>query len=180
VAALLLDQAMPDWKEGFYEKNLAPAELLLQGVKPIEQAQDEGIWEQVQSEMEAVNQETAPQLQDILAAQADTSIPYLKIDVTKAAGSYEARGNYLVNQEDVITGFSAAYKAGDGSIMIRNSSVISLHTEDGQGFILLPLTMAHTVKDGVLSIQSGDVVVAQVPVKTAQEAGRTVYAAVAR
>lgn len=180
VAALLLDQVMPDWKEGFYEKNLSPAELLLQGVKPIEQAQDEGIWEQVQSEAEAVNQETAPQLQDILAAQADSGIPYLKIDVTKAAGSYEARGNYLVNQEDVITGFTAAYKAGDGSIMIRNSSVISLHTEDNQGFILLPLTMAHTVKDGVLTIQSEDVVVAQVQVKTAQDDCRTVYAAVAR
>ncbi|NLE69675.1 MAG: hypothetical protein GX611_05750 [Clostridiales bacterium] len=178
VAALLLDQTMPDWKEGFYEKNLAPAELLLQGVKPIEQTQDEGIWEQVQSEAEAVNQETAPQLQDILAAQADTSIPYLKIDVTKAAGSYEARGNYMVNQADVITGFSAAYKAGDGSIMIRNTSVISLHTEEDQGFILLPLTMVHTVKDGVLEIQSKDVVVEQVQVDTLQEGGWMVYHAV--
>ena len=179
VAALLLDQVAPEWKAGFYQKKLSPVELLLQGIKPVEQAQDEGILEKVRSEVEAVNGEAGQQLQDVLAAQADKGIPYLKIDITQASGSYEARGNYLVNREDVITGFAAMYKAGAGSIRIRNSSVISQHTDSDQAFILLPLTMAHSVKDGVLSIQSGDVVVEQVQVSTAQEDGRTIYAAVA-
>lgn len=178
VAALLLDQTQPDWKEGFYALGLTPVEQLLAGVKPVEQPMDEQAWEQLRSEVTAVNQEAGQQLQDVLAVQEDQGIPYLKIDVTKAAGSYEARGNYMVNQADVITGFSAAYKAGDGSIMIRNTSVISLHTEEDQGFILLPLTMVHTVKDGVLEIQSKDVVVEQVQVDTLQEGGRMVYHAV--
>lgn len=180
VAGLLLDRLQAGWKTDFYKKGQSPVELLLAPVQAAEQADSAEVKQRVEEEAAAVNKMVGTQVQEVLKAQADKAVPYLKINVTAASSSYEAKGNYLVGGDDVVTGFAAMYKAGAGSLQIRNTSVLMQADEAGQMYFILPLTMAHEVKDGVLGIQTGDVIVNNVPVEAStQEDGRTVYLAVA-
>ena len=175
VAALLLDKTQPDWKKDFYTKGLSPVELLLSNRKPQEEKINQDIQQLVETEINEINEEAKPLMQDVLRARQDATIPWLKVDITNVASSYDAKGNYLVGSDDVITGFGSQYRADKGNISLRNQSVVMQFTDSGENYLLLPLTMAHEYKDGVLNIKTKDVIVENIQVKTVQENGNTYH-----
>ena len=175
VAALLLDRQQPGWKADFYATGQSPMELLLAGFEPRQQADDAEIRKLVTEEIDTINTEAERQLQGILTARKDAGIPWVKVDITDVQSSYEARGNYLVNGDDVVTGFAAQYTVGSGMLRLRDASVIMLFTEEGRMCLLVPLTMEHEVKDGVLNLRSLIAEAQNVPVQAAKEGNMQMY-----
>ncbi|NLX82193.1 MAG: hypothetical protein GXZ04_00020 [Clostridiales bacterium] len=180
VAGLLLDEVKPGWKQGFYETRLTLVDLLLMDVQPKDDQMNPDTERLVREEVEQVNREAGEQLSDILRAREDKRVPYLRVDIGTVASSYEANGNYLVGEDDITTGYGSQYRAGEGSITIRKSSVILNFTEAGDAFLYLPLTMAHEVKDSVMMIDSENVQIKNVRVGTETMDGRTVYTVTAK
>ncbi len=75
----------------------------------------------------------------------------------------------------MITGLGAQYQAGNGVIDIRGLGAYVQYSEaEGESFVI-PLTMSHEVKDGVLNIQTDKLIVDGVKVQETKENGRTVY-----
>lgn len=152
---------------------------LMVGALPVmtgsEDGQMEAFARAVQEEVETVNREVGEQLPDVLRAQKDKAVAYLRINIGETANSYEASGNYLVDGEDVITSFGSQYRVGEGSISIRKTSLIMQFSPQDEPILCLPLTMAHEVKDGVLNVDSDNIKIQNVKVDTAEVDGRTVY-----
>lgn len=175
VAGLLLDKTRPGWKEGIYGNGMSPVEMLLKDVKAAAEPDDPAIKAAVTEDIKEINAIAAEDLADIIKVQADKAISMLKINVKDTSTSYQARGNYLVDGEDVITGLGAQYQAGNGVIDIRGLGAYVQYSEaEGESFVI-PLTMSHEVKDSVLNIQSDKLIVDGVKVQETKENGRMVY-----
>lgn len=180
VAALLLDKHQPEWKQSFYDHNKTLDQLLLEHIAPMEDAMDETVQQAVHSEVDLVNAEIAAEMKDIVAAQQNQSVPYLKLDVTDVMASYESTGNYLVGEGDVNTSVTVQYRVGNELVSLKRVSTLAQYTDDGRMYFIIPLTMAHTLTGDVLQVGADNLEVQGIRVTTTQQDGRTVYQAVAQ
>lgn len=179
VAGLLLDKTQPEWKKDFYKSGKSLVEMLLMPVKTIEEPINPDVEKLTTEEINLINSEGTEDMQDMIKARADKSVPMLKIDITNTAASYEAYGNYTLDNDDVHTRYSTQYRVSNGAISIKKTSVIMQATEDAHLYILVPLTMKHELNGDVLSVVSSTLDVRDVKVTTAQEDGRTIYSVTA-
>lgn len=177
VACLLLDQTKPGWQTGFYQQKQTPVDALLSSLSPLAQDAPEKVVKQVTDEMEAINQEAQEDLKDVQLARQDNRIPWLELDVTQTQNSNQSRANYLLGEDDVLTGFGAQYRVNGISLRLKEVSVVTTVKEDGSLLFSLPLTQPHAVQDGLLSVNTEQVEADKLPVTTRQEGGRTIYAA---
>lgn len=178
VAGLLLDRVKPNWKDDFYASNKTLDEMLLEDVEAVSEPMDEEIQQRVTNELETINEEVGEELSNIEKAQKDSSIPWLKIDTTDTSGSFMATGNYQFGDDDVLTTFTSQYRAGDGSINLRGISVASWYTME-RDFLMVPLTMVHTLENGVLNVESEQLEVKNVAITKGEEEGRIMYSVTA-
>ncbi|OKL54403.1 hypothetical protein BSZ39_04420 [Bowdeniella nasicola] len=147
-AALLLDEVGGDWKKDFYQSNTTLADLLLKDVKTAEDSVDPEVKTKVDQAVKEQNDSIGKDIKDVTAAKKDTSIPNLKIDDTDTDGSYASSGSFLVDDEDVTTGFAKDYTVDWKNLTLSNLAVGHEFSEDGRSFLLVPLAMMHEVKDG--------------------------------
>lgn len=123
-----------------------------------------------------VNEQAATELADILRARTDTTVPMLKVVISDVEGSFQSTGQLLVGEDDVTTGMVARYSAGGGTIDLRGLAVLNDYDDtSGEMSLLIPLTMAHTVTAGKLSVDADTLAVEDVAVSTSQQDGRTVH-----
>lgn len=177
VACLLLDQTKPGWQADFYQQGKTPVDALLQGFAPLQQEAPLEISKKVTAEIDAINQEAQEDMKDVIKARQDSSIPWLELDVTDTQNSNESRANFLLGQDDVLTGFGAQYRVQGVSLRLKGVSVVTTVKEDGSLLFSLPLTQPHVVKDGHLSVNTDQAQAENLLVTQRQEEGRLVYAA---
>lgn len=175
VAALLLNQRQPAWKQDFAQAYKSPLQMLLEGIAAREEPLDTQVRGQVQAMVDRLNADAEVQLTNVLQAQADNSVPWLYLDASQVVSSFSARGNLLVNGEEVFTGFSAEYRAGSGTIRLREATVVMCQTSGQAMLIAVPLTMEHEHADALLTIDTEQVQVNGVQVEAGSQDGRSIY-----
>lgn len=175
VAGLLLDKLEPTWKEDFYARNLTPMQRLLAHTAPMEDEADPALRQQLTAEIEAINAEAGAALQDITAALQDKRIPWLRIDNSDAIGSFQMNGNYWLGEADANTGMIATYTAGGNAIELKGISAVTSVGEKDESYLIIPLTMAHKLEGGRLTVQHDQLSVQGVTIQEISEDGRTLY-----
>lgn len=180
VAGLLLDEENPQWKKDFYTSGQTLLDLLLKDIKPAEDSVAPEVAKAVESEVAKRNSEVKDEIADVQKAATDTSIPYLKIDDTDAEGSFGATGSFIVGDEEISTGYTARFDVGGTELAINDAAVKATFDESGRSYLLLPLTMKHSVKDGVLTVDDAKLAAKGLKVAESKEDGRTVYTVVVK
>lgn len=178
VAALILDQKDPNWKESYYATGKGIPEVLLEAVSPIADEPDKELADKITEKIKTSNQDAQGKLKDIIAAKDDSAVPYLHLDVSKGSKSFYAESMFRYQDLSVMAGYSSSFKVGGQAISIQNTAIISGYETENQ-YIRIPLTMKYTIKDGKLTIDSDKVKAEGIPVQTSKEGDRTIYSAVA-
>ncbi len=179
VAALILDKKQPDWKEKFYEEGKTIEEKLLENTKPTEEEADAERKDKITKSTEAFNSKVKENLKDIIKAEEDKNIPYLKINVTEASSSFKSEGMVLYKDNQVLPNYINNYKVDGNSLNINKVSVLDEVDED-QLYVLLPLTMEHEYKDGKLKIDSETIKADSIKAEKSEENGRVIYKVTAK
>lgn len=175
LSALLLDEQNPDWKNKFYESNTTLEELLLKDVKAVEEKMNPEIEKKINENIESFNVEVEKNLENITKAYGDVNIPYLKINKTESNASFGSEGVFKYKNHEVASKYSATFGVIDKTIKINRLSSIE-EFDDTNDYVIVPLTMEHSVKNGVLTVKSNELEVNGVEVKTEKDSeGRTIY-----
>lgn len=175
ISALLLDEQNPDWKNNYYESNITLEELLFKNVKTVEQKMDPEVEKNISEKIESFNSEAKKNFENITKAFEDKSIPYLKIDKSESTTSFGSEGVYKYNGHEVATNYFATFGVKDKTIKINRFSSIE-EFDDTNEFVIVPLTMEHSVENGVLTVKSKELEVNGIEVKTEKDnEGRTIY-----
>lgn len=175
VAALLLDKTQPGWKDNFYKEGTNVEEKLLASVKPIEETIHPELEAPLTAEIDKVNKEAEQSLKGIVAAQADKTIPYLRLNTDSVESSFGSADMFRYEDLSVITQFVARYEAQGKNVELNRVHVFESAGENESLSFTLPLDMPYTVKDGVLTVDTPELKIDGVKVETSQEGGRTVY-----
>ncbi|HHU08534.1 MAG TPA: hypothetical protein GXZ60_00695 [Intrasporangiaceae bacterium] len=176
VAGLLLDRTTPTWKDGFLTRGTTLVDELLAGFSALPQEPDPQVQAEITRIVAEVNEQAATELADILRARTDTTVPMLKVVISDVEGSFQSTGQLMVGEDDVATGMVVRYDAGGGTIDLRGLPVQNDYDDTtGEMSLLIPLTMAHTVTAGKLSVDADTLAVEDVAVSTSQQDGRTVH-----
>ena len=176
VAAFLLDEISPNWKDGFYATGQNVEEVLLEKVSPINDQEDQDIAEKITKEVDAANASAQQKLKNVIAAKDDVSIPLLHLDVSKGSKSFYAENMFKYQNLSVMAGYTSKFNVQGKTIEINNTAIISGYEEANQ-YIRIPLTMKYELKDGRLTIDAEGVKADGIPVQTSTEDGRTIYSA---
>lgn len=175
VAGLLLDRTQPGWKDNFYKDGTTVEEKLLASVKPVEEPISSELDAPLTAEIDKVNKEAEQSLQSIVAAKNDKKIPYLRLLTDNVESSFGSSGTFRYEGLTVVTQFAARYEAQGKNVEANGLQVIE--SGDGQESMsfTIPLDMAHTVKDGALTVDTQELKIDGAKVETSEEDGRTVY-----
>lgn len=174
VAALLLDRRDPSWKETFYQSRKNVEEVLLEHILPIEDKVDSKIESSLQEKINTVNEEAKEALKDIILAEADKSIPYLRLETAKSTGSITSGGMYEYKGFHILEAYSKNFVAQGKSIEVKKLSVIDVY-DIVNPTITMPLSMNYEIKDGVLTVKTEHLLVDSIPVTEKEEEGRKIY-----
>lgn len=175
ISALLLDERKTDWKNNFYESKTTLEELLLKDVKPIEQKMDPEVEKSVSEKIESFNAEAKKNFENITKAYEDKNIPYLKINKTESTTSFGSEGVFKYKNHEVASKYTATFGVKDKTIKINKLSSIEDFDETSE-YVIVPLTMEHSVENGVLTVKTNELEVNGIEVKTEKDSeGRTIY-----
>lgn len=177
VAAALLDEKAPDWKDGFYDRGDSVLEKLFEGVSPIEEEVDPNVEKNVKEFVNEINTSGAEALKDIEKAHDDTSVPYLRIDETEAAGSFGVQDTFRYQDMEVMTKYTRDYTIEGGSASLKGVSVVA----EGEGdrmLVTIPLTGEHTLDGDQLTVKMDGLTMTG-KVEVSEQDGRKIYTAVA-
>lgn len=177
VAALILDQKDPNWKESYYATNKGIPEVLLESSQPSADQPDKDLEDKITETVKTSNQEAQDKLKDIIASKDDVAIPYLHLDVSKGSKSFYAENIFRYQDLAVMAGYSNTFQVDGKLIDLKSTAIISGYETEDQ-HIRIPLTMKYTIKDGKLTIESDKVKVDGISVQTSKEGDRTIYSAV--
>ena len=176
MAGLILDRQGIDWKKGFYDSHKRIEEILLEKVEAKQEEPDETLSAKLKQEVENANKRYEGLLAGIIKANQDSSVPYLKLNVSQSMSSFGASGAIIYNDEEVMTGYTVGYKVGEKRIDIDQMSVLFTFDETDL-FVQIPLTMEHQLVDGVLTVNTPELKVDGIKVEQVQENGRTLLTA---
>lgn len=176
VAALLLDEKQPDWKNNFYQEEKTLLEKLLEKVSPIQEEMDPAVEKEATSYVEELNEDAKENLKDVLAAYEDKSVPYLKIAIPPSAPSYSIQDHFRYKKTDIMTNYANLFKVGDTQVEIRMLNLMQEMRGD-HIYLLIPLNMEYKVTEGKLSISTDKLKIQDLPVEKNDVDGRTVYTA---
>lgn len=178
VAALILDQKNPKWKDNFYKSHKTLEETLLENVKVVEDKVDPTVEEKVTKDIDKYNKEAEVQLKEITEAEKDKSVAYLVLDVTNTESSVGMGPTYSYNGKEVITTYTANYKVDGKSVDTDKINIIQTY-EDGKVLVSIPLPKDHEFKDGVLKANGKNLKVDSIKVKSSEENGRKIFSVTA-
>lgn len=156
VAALLLDELKPDWKNNFYESGLTVEETLLENISPKTQKVDKDLEKKVTEKIQESNEFAKEAIDPISKALSDETIPFLKVDIDNAATSYTMQGNYNYQDHEIMAKFSSQYSFEGKTIDIKDQSIIFEFPGNGEGVIVVPLLKDYEYKDGVLTVNTSN------------------------
>lgn len=176
VAALILDEKDPNWKNSFYSKNKGIEEVLLEGITAVPDKTDDKIETKIIKKITKTNKDIKVKLKDIVAASKDTAIPFLHLDVSKGSKSFTAEQMFSYQNMPIMSGYSNRFNVNNKTIEIKNIAIHSGYNQVKQ-YIRIPLTGKYEVKNGKLTVKSDSLNVPGIPVKVSKENGRTIYSA---
>lgn len=153
VAGILLDKMQPDWKEKFQIKKMSPTELLLENVPEKSEIADVKIEKDLTEHIRVINETIKASIENIITAEKDKKIPYLRINVNYQVGSMSSDGFYTYQGKDIIGNYTGLIKKELNALNINKVSVFtSVH--DDVLCIIIPLTEAF-IKEGNLITLKG-------------------------
>ncbi|VTS12676.1 hypothetical protein [Streptococcus pseudoporcinus] len=176
VAALILDDKDPKWKDSFYSKNKGIDEVLLEDVSAVPDRPDEKIEKRITKKIEKTNKNIKVKLKDIIAASKDKTIPFLHLDVSKGSKSFIAEQMFSYQNMPVMSGYTNRFNVNNKVIEIKNVTILSGYNQVKQ-YIRIPLTGKYEVKNGKMTVKSASLDIPGIPVKVSTENGRTIYSA---
>ena len=179
VAALILDDKNPNWKDTFYATGKGIPEVLLENIAPIPDKPDWKIIEKIIKEVNSTNETAKDKLKDIIAAKDNTGIPLLHLDLSQVSKSFYAAGMFKYQNLSVMVGYSSKFNVNGKNVEIINTAIISGYEEENR-YLRIPLIMKYDIKDGMLTIDSDHLKADGISVKTSKEGGRTIYTAEAQ
>lgn len=174
LSALLLDRNNPQWKESFYESGKTLEETLFENISEKEEEIDATLEKNATQEIETINSQTESDISELIKAQEDSTIPYLKINVTKSDGSFSAHSMLEYNNDLVITFFNNSYRVEQKDLNVNDIAVIDQAEQDNL-FIIVPLTMEHKLQDGILTVDTKELEVPGLKVEESKDGERTIY-----
>lgn len=178
VAALILDNKSPNWKNNFYKEGMTVEEKLLENVKEIPEKPDSEVEKRINKTVDQYNKTTAKSIEDIIKSEKDKKIPYLRLDINKSESSLASSGMLKYNGKNVIEEYINGFKVGDKSIKIDRKNVIDVMSENGSPIIEVPLDIPYEYKSGILTIKSEKLTVEGIKAVESNDNGRKILSIV--
>lgn len=177
VAALLLDQQAPGWKDTYYQEKQTIEEKLLEGVAPLADEIDPAVETKLTEALDAYNENTKKEIADIISAEADKDIAYLKLDISALTSSMAAAGMLTYEEKEIIVKYANKFSVDGKTVAIDGANVIDAYTDDGRSYLYVPLPDNITWSDDHLSVDTATLKVDEIKATSTKEDGRTVYEA---
>lgn len=153
VSGILLDTIYPEWKNKFYDNNITPVDILLSKIKPIEEKSNKIVENKIKELLNENNKEIAIDISNIIKAQEDIRIPYLKIKGSYIHGSNTLNGFYNYKNQEIISNVSCIFKIKNQKLEIKDTSLIVLQ-EKNEEYMLIPLLESYNIKKNILEINN--------------------------
>lgn len=150
--------------------------MLLEGITAVPDRPDNKIETRITKKVTKTNKDIKVKLKDIVAANKDTAIPFLHLDVSKGSKSFTAQQMFSYQNMPVMSGYSNRFNVNNKAIEIKNIAILSGYNQVKQ-YIRIPLTGKYEIKNGKLTIKSDSLNIPGIPVEVSTENGRTIYSA---
>ncbi len=149
-AGVLLSRVQPEWKETFMTANKSPIELLLSDVIEIQDEVDADYEEKLKAEVNSTNSEIEGYISNIIEAEENKEIPYLKIGFEYLTGSIQSNGFFKYKDYEIMSQLYATLQKDANQVQVNGLSIVS--TVDGD--ILIPLSEEFTVEGNLITFDS--------------------------
>lgn len=157
ISGILLDINLPNWKNEFYNNKKAPVDILLEKVVPIEEKMNPKIEKELIDSIEENNKKISSNIENLVKAEKDIKIPYLKINKLYLSGNFIPDGFYNYNGKEIASNVFCIYKIKNQKIELKGTSFISLK-ENGENYVLIPLLDNYSIKDDTLEINNKKII----------------------
>lgn len=174
IAGVLLDISYLDWKNKYYENNKTPVDILLDRVKPIEEVANKEEENNIKKLVKERNQEIALEIEDIVKAQKNIEIPYLKIKESYMSGSFSTEGFYSYKNQSISSNVSCTFKINNQKIVLKDISVINVKN-DNKEYMLIPLLSGYNENGDALEVNNSKINGSATIKKIIENDGRVVF-----
>lgn len=174
VAGIVLDETNPSWKDGFYGTGKTLVDLALDGVTAQADEEDPAIRSVVDQKISSLNNDAADDIRALDEAEADASIPYLRLAMGMGGGlSFSRSASYHYKGKEVMLDVEIVPSTGEG-IRIQDATAFILDGDANQYFTFPMEKDSCSFDNGTLTC-TGKKFTGSTKVERTTEGGREIF-----